>query len=212
MSGKSLHRRFAAVVALVAWSALLLQYLLLLRLIWDGIGPWLATLRYFSYFTILSNVLVALATTHAWLAPSSGCGRFLASPRVRGGIALCIAITGGIYFFVLAATWSPQDTQWLVDVSLHYAVPVLYLAWWAVCVPHGQLVWTDALRWLAFPLTYLAWTLLRGRWLHEYPYPFVDVTALGFAVVARNALGIAVLFLLLGLLLVAIDRYARRPR
>jgi hypothetical protein len=119
-------------------------------------------------------------------------------------------VTGAIYFLLLASTWAPQGLQWLVDISLHYAVPLLYLAWWVVCVPHGQLVWSDALRWLVFPLAYLVWTILRGAWLGEYPYPFIDVGVLGPGLVTRNAFGIAALFLLLGLLLVGFDRWARR--
>ena len=210
MLRKNLYRPLAAVVALLAWSALVLQYVLLIRLTLHDIGPWLGTLRYFSFFTILSNLLVALITTAAWFGTSSTFGRFLAGARLRGVTALCIGVTGAIYFLVLASTWAPQGLQWRVDVGLHYAVPVFYLMWWAVCVPHGQLLWSDALRWLVFPLVYLVWAMLRGAWLHEYPYPFIDVGALGPTVVTRNAFGIGVLFLLLGLLLVGFDRWARR--
>jgi hypothetical protein len=59
---------------------------------------------------------------------------------------------------------------------------------------------------LAFPAAFLGWTLVRGAWLHEYPYPFIDVDTLGFAVALRNAAAIALLFVAAGLLLVAVDR------
>src|SRR5687768_14857613 len=55
---RSNGRRFAAVVALVSAASLLLQYGLLIRITFDTIGPMFATVRYFSYFTILSNLLV----------------------------------------------------------------------------------------------------------------------------------------------------------
>lgn len=210
MLRKSLFRPLAAMLALLAWSTLLLQYLLLMRLALHDVGPWLGTVRFFSYFTILSNLLVALTTTVAWFGSPSMIGRALASARMRGGVALCIGITGAVYCLLLASTWAPQGLQWWVDASLHYAVPLLYVVWWIVCVPHGQLAWSDALRWLVFPVAYLAWTLLRGAWLHEYPYPFIDVGALGAAVATRNAFGIGALFLLLGLLLVGFDRWTRR--
>ena len=210
MFRESRCRSFAAVIAVLAWSALLLQYVLLIRMASHDIGVALATLRYFSYFTILGNLLVALTTTAAWVGASSRVARWLAGARLRGGTALCIGVTAAIYFFVLASTWAPQGLQWLVDVGLHYVVPLLYLAWWIACVPHRQLLWSDALRWLVFPLAYLAWAMLRGAWLHEYPYPFIDVGALGPMTVTRNAFGVGVLFLLLGLLLVGFDRHARR--
>lgn len=206
-------RAFAASVAIIAWSALFLQYALLVRATLHGIGPALATLRFLSFFTILSNLLVALTTTFAALAGSSAPAGLFARPRVRGAAALCIGITCGIYFFVLATKWSPQGLQWLADVALHYAVPGLYLAWWLACVPHRRLQWGDALRWLSLPLAFLAWTLLRGAWLHEYPYPFVNVDELGVAAVVRNCAGIGVLFLLFGFVLVGIDRViGRRAR
>lgn len=199
-------RLFAAVVAFAAISALVLQYALLLRVAANAVGPWFATLRFFSYFTILSNLAVALVA----MAAAFGHAGWFDRPRVRGGVALCIGVTCAVYHFVLAATWAPTGLQWLVDVALHYVVPALYWAWWVACVPHGRLAWTDALRWLAVPLAYLAWTLLRGAWVHEYPYPFIDVDALGGALVVRNAGVVAALFLCVGLVLVAFDRMLGR--
>ena len=206
MSPSSPGRSFAALIALVAWSALALQYVLLIELTRQGIGPLLATLRYFSFFSILSNLLVAATTTAAVLGAQS----WLARPRVRGAAALCIAVTCGVYYFVLARTWTPHGAQLLANVALHYVVPPLYLIWWGTCVPHGRLAWADALRWLLLPLVFLGWTLARGAWLHEYPYPFVNVDVLGMAGVLRNALALGVLFLLVGLVLVAFDQLRRR--
>ena len=205
-------RWFSVLVAAMAWSALLLQYVLLLGQTQDTIGPWLGTLRYFSFFTILSNLLVALTASFALTGARSRIGAFFTSAGVRGGVALCIGVTGLIYFFVLSSTWAPTGWQWLVDKQLHYAVPVLYLLWWLLCAEHRQLRWSDALRWLLFPGVYLAWTLLRGALLHEYPYPFVDVDAIGYPSALRNSVGVAVLFLLLGLGIVAVDRVLPQRR
>lgn len=199
-------RIFAGVVALAAASALVLQYVLIIRVTADTLGPWFATLRFISYFTILSNLAVAVTTAVA----AFGHTGWFAQPRVRGGVALCIGVTCAIYYFVLAATWAPSGLQKFVDVALHYVVPMLYLAWWLACVPRAGLRWTDALRWLAVPLAYLVWIMLRGALIHEYPYPFIDVDALGGALVARNASVVASLFLGAGLALVAFDRMRAR--
>ncbi len=210
MSKPQFDRLLAGVIAVVAWSALILQYVLLIELTNNNIGILLGSLRYFSFFTILSNLLVALTTTYALLRKPSVLRNFFTSPFVRGGAALCIGITLSIYFAVLSATWAPQGAQWLADVTLHYAVPVLYLAWWGACVPHGRPLWSDVLRWLLLPATYLALILLRGAWLHEYPYPFIDVAVLGAGIVTRNCVGISVLFVAFGLALVGFDRSVRR--
>jgi hypothetical protein len=202
----SARRRFALAIAIVAGSALLLQYVLLIAATWKDIGPLFGTLRYFSFFTILGNLAVALATAAAWHGGDASWQRFFRRAPVQGAAALCIAIVCVIYHVLLASTWSPRGLQRVADLALHYVVPALYLFWWVACVPHGRLRWSDPLRVLAFPAAFLGWTLVRGAWLHEYPYPFIDVDTLGFAVALRNAAAIALLFVAAGLLLVAVDR------
>jgi len=200
------ERALTIVTAIVAWGALVLQFILLLHQTWNTKGPVLATIQFFSYFTILSNLLVALICTFA-LSNTSG---VFASARVRGAAALYIAVTGCIYLVILSSLWAPTGWQWLADTALHYAVPLLYLLLWTFFA-RAALEWMDALRWLAFPLIYLAWALVRGAWVGEYPYPFVDAGALGYGRVTINAIGICAPFVVLGLVLIAFNRrFARR--
>lgn len=202
----------AALVAAVATFALVLQYVLLVRATLDTIGPLFATLRFFTFFTILSNTLVLLVTASFAFAPESAWGRWFARPVVRGGVALYIGVTLGIYATILQSLWEPQGAQWWADSSLHYAVPVLYLLWWGLAMPHGELRWRDLLRWLLFPLAYLCWVFLRGAWLHEYPYPFLDLGVLSLGDVLRNCVGVFSVFVLLGAVLVLVDRWRGRLR
>ena len=194
-----------AITATAAWLGLILQLVLLLGSTRDTIGPALATLQFFSFFTILSNLLVALSCTLTLVGRPTAARQFFTKARVRGGLALYIAVTGGIYFTVLRHLWQPEGAQWVADALLHYVVPFLYLIVWLVSGPRG-LVWTDALRWLLFPLGYFAWTLARGAWLRVYPYPFVDVGALGWLPVVRNVAVLVALFLVVGLSLIAMDK------
>ena len=205
-------RFLAALVAAVATFALVLQYVLLVGATLGTIGPLLATVRFFTYFTVLSNLLVLLVTATFAFAPGSGWGRWFARPVVRGAVALYIGVTLGIYATILRALWQPQGAQWWADSSLHYAVPVLYLLWWLFAVPHGVLRWGDLLRWQLFPLAYVCWVFLRGAWAHEYPYPFLDSGLLALPDVVRNCAGVFVLFLALGAVLVAIDRWSGRAK
>ncbi|WP_036140806.1 Pr6Pr family membrane protein [Luteibacter sp. 9135] len=197
---------FALVVAAVAWPALMLQYWLSL---WSA--PWPeATLRFFSFFTILSNLLVALVAT-AWVTGGSWAPvRFWRGPRVRGLAALSISVTCLVYAAVLQSLWHPMGPELVADRALHYVVPFLFLVWWIALLPHGSLDWGDALRWLGFPVVFLAWTLARGAVVHEYPYPFMDVRHLGYAAVLLNSALVGALFLGLGMGLVAMDRALAR--
>lgn len=205
-------RYLAALVAAVAMFALVLQYVLLVGATRDTIGPVLATMRFFSYFTILSNLLVLLVTASAAFAPGSRWERWFARPVVRGAVALYIGVTFGIYATILHRLWQPQSAQWWADSALHYALPALYLLWWLFAVPHGALRWSDLLRWLLFPLAYVGWVFLRGAWVHEYPYPFLDPGLLDLRGVLHNCAGVCALFLALGAVLVAIDRWSGRAK
>jgi hypothetical protein len=196
----------AGLVGSLALAALVLQYVLLVQLTRDNIGIALGTVRFLTYFTILSNIAVALAAFTA----ATGRVDFFAQARVRGAVALYIGVTGSIYFFILRHLWQPQGAQWWADTGLHYAVPLAYWAWWLACVPHGTLRWRDVAGWLLFPLAYVVWVFVRGAWLGEYPYPFIDVGQLGWAKVAINAVGVMVVFVALGVLIVGVDRVLGR--
>ncbi|HEY0179192.1 MAG TPA: Pr6Pr family membrane protein [Dokdonella sp.] len=204
-------RVLTGLTAATASAALVLQYALMLSSPGGVAAPARATLRFFSFFTILSNLLVAAATTQALVGACTRVAAFFAAPSVRAAIALYIGITCAIYYFVLSARWSPRGAPLVAEATLHYVVPTLYLAWWLRTAERGRLDWLDPLRWLAFPLAFLLWTLARGAWLHEYPYPFLDVDAIGLAAVLRNGAAIGVLMLAAGAVLVAFDRSRAAP-
>lgn len=193
-------RALAGITALTAIASLVLQYALLLQTVGATAGTGQALLRLLGYFTILSNIGVAAVC----LARLRGRGDGMAAPAASAAVALYIGITGLVYVLVLRPLWHPQGAQWWADTGLHYAVPVLYLLGW-VMGPHGhlqarQLAWA-----MLFPALYLGWALLVGRWTGHYPYPFLDLAALGAATVARNALVVGLAFAAFGALLWRID-------
>ena len=159
---------------------------------------------------MLANLLVLAVAASAALGSTSPLARWLARPRVRGGAALYIAVTGTVYVLILRHLWQPQGAQWWADTGLHYATPLLYPAWWLFAVGHGRLGWRDVGAWLGFPLGYVGWALLRGQWLGEYPYPFLDAGVLAPAALLRNAIAMFGLFLAVGALLVLTDRLLGR--
>lgn len=67
-----------------------------------------------------------------------------------------------------------------------------------------------AVWWLVYPVAYLVYTMVRGRIVGTYPYPFLDVSTLGYLRVLANAMVLLVVFLGIGALIIAISR--RRAR
>lgn len=160
------------------------------------------------YFTVQSNLIVAAVFGLA----AFGRG----DVRLRGAATLYITITGTVYHLVLTNPASPFFTadpgaETVHNLLLHTVTPLLAAADWLL-VNRDRVRWWHAGAWLAYPTAYLAFALVRGVITGRYPYPFIDVAALGYGPVAVNALVFSVLFFLLGLLLIGLGELARRVR
>jgi hypothetical protein len=133
------------------------------------------------------------------------------SASVQASAAVYIAIVGLVYQLLLRHLWNPQGAQWVADVLLHSIIPVGYVVYWWLFAPRDGLSWKNAVGWLVYPGAYLVYTLARGAVSGLYPYPFVDVTALGYRGVLARSAGLMLLFFSVGLLIVAIARWKRDP-
>ena len=205
-------RLYRAIAALIVWFALGLQYGLMLGGDTE-MGAGELTLNFFSYFTILSNIPVALALTAPAVAPNSRPGRRSLSESVRAAVTMYIVVVGVVYHFLLAPTWNPQGWSLVANNLLHYVMPIAFAADWLVFTPKGRLRWVDPARWLAVVLVYGGWTLLHGELSGWWPYWFTDVDKLGLARVMLYFAGLLVFFLIVGLIVVAVDRtFGRRDR
>lgn len=192
---------FRIAAGVLGWAALTLQYALVLANT-TGADSFTRSINFFSYFTILVNILAALALTLPWLAPQSAPGRFFERPSVRTAIAAYIIIVMTIVYFVLRHLTTLQGWDFVADLLLHYAMPVLFVVDWLFLVPKQTLKVKDTLGWLAFPVIYLLWTFIHGVYSGFYPYPFLNNSELGIARVLLNEAGLLVIFLVLGFILV----------
>lgn len=200
------------VFALIGWGALGLQYALVLGSNPEA-SPAELTLNFFSFFTILTNVLVAVALTLPLVGVGTRAGRWAGSEGVRTGVTMYAVVVGLVYHFLLHATWSPQGWALVANILLHYVMPAAILLDWLLFTAKGRLRWIDAAKWLAFPLIYGGWTLAHGLAADWWPYWFVDASTLGWAKAATYFGGLLVFFLAVGLVVVAIDRtLGRRDR
>jgi hypothetical protein len=195
----------AGVVAMLALLSLGLQYALVAGRADAAGGILAATTRYFGYFTVLANVLVAGVALSAALRSEGIWSR----ASVRGLAALCIAVAMIIDDRVL-----PMSTpaQIWAEVGLHFLVPLAYLTWWLWWTPHGALRLSDALKWLLFPAAFMALTYTRGVLAGEWLYPVLDVPTLGTALAARNALAVFAGFFILGAAIFGVDHGLGAPR
>ena len=204
-------RVYAAVAGMLVWLALILQIYLTVTLSIDrGLGLWVGIARYFGYFTILTNLLVALAFTVPLVRPRTRWGQFFSHPNVRSAIAVYIAVVGITYSLLLRQIWDPQGWQLVADRMLHDVSPILYIVFWFLFVPKAALRWHHLPAWLIYPLVYLSIVLIRGAIFKWYPYPFVEADKLGYPQVFMNVIMLCIGFCVVGAVFIGIARLVRR--
>lgn len=193
-------RRAAGLVAAIAAIGLVAQASYSFAdLTAKGMSAGEAAWRYLAYFTILTNALVAVVMARV------AAGRAV-SAALLAATTLDIAVVGVAYHTLLAGLVDLHGGRFIVDQILHSVVPLATGALWLVALPKRGLRWSDPLKWLIYPLGYLAYAVVRGHFDGWYPYPFIDVAKLGWRALANGA-ALAIGFGLAGLAMVA---YARR--
>lgn len=211
-ANRPIIRRWLALAGLIIGTATLLtQFALTMSLsMAAGRGFWGSLVFFFSFFTILSNILAVLCCAASFFAGGPRVLAFFRSPKVQTGVALYMLVVATIYIAVLEGLWAPEGLTRILDRLLHYVMPALFLFHW-VFVPKSTLTLADVPRWLIFPFLFALYAMIRGALTGEYPYPIMDAATLGYAVALRNIGLTLILFVLLGVAFVKIDqRLGRR--
>jgi hypothetical protein len=153
-------------------------------------------------FTYQANVLAAAYYAYTLVSPRAD-----ARTGLRGAVVLYVVVAGVIWNLLLTGHsmgYTPAN------VILHVVVPVLAVADWLL-IGRGDVAvrWWQPLAWLAYPAAYAGVALLilnhAGR---RAPYYFLDPHSVGITLVVVNTSLLALGFLGLGYLLMAV---ARRP-
>ena len=201
-------RRFALGLALLGWSALIVQAgFSITRHIALGNGAAYGVMMYTGYFTILTNALCASVATAVAVAGRPGAPwSVLRRPAMITAAAVSILLVGVIYHLLLRGIHHPVGLERVCNVVLHYLVPPLFVVFWWTAVPRGALAWRDLGTVFAFPALYALYVLVRGEIAGVYPYPFLDVSKIGYADTLRNAVGLSGVFVATGLAMLALKR------
>jgi hypothetical protein len=160
--------------------------------------------RYFSYFTLLTNLIVAIACSTILLFPDSAIGKFSDRYTTQTAITTYILIVGIVYNLVLRPLWKPTGLQKPVDELLHTIIPLLFVLHWVIFVKKNQLQYKAILPWLLYPLIYIIFVLTRGSFSGFFPYHFFDLNKLSILQVFINSTGIAMAVILVSATLIFI--------
>ncbi len=97
------------IIVLAEWFALIAQLVLHLQTVPTGLSE--SLIRFFSYFTILTNTLVAVYATVLLFAAKGKQAGFFFSASMQSAIALYIIVVGLIYNIILRQLWDSSGLQ-----------------------------------------------------------------------------------------------------
>lgn len=177
-------------------------------------GP-LAQLR---YYTLQSNLLIG----SIWLAEIFIVARSektsTAFSRLRAAAVMAIMVTGIIFSLFLAGKFRFAGWHSVANFLCHYLSPIAAPLYWLAFAEKGRLRFRQAPLWLAFPLLYVAYSLVQGAFTGFYPYWFLDPVSAppkGIGSLAGVAAFVGIVsaaFLALGALMVLADTLIARKR
>lgn len=194
----------AALIAACAWAGLGIEFVALLG---EGRSVAQALWVLLAFFTIATNLAVAVLFSIVAL------GREGPRQEARlAGLTVTIVLVGIVYAALLRGTVELHGARLVGDYLVHVATPILALVFWLVFVPKGRLRTGDPIRWTVLPLLYLGYYFVRGGLTGTYSYPFMDPPRNGWSSALTGMLGCAALFLILGTLVLVLDRWLGRAR
>lgn len=167
-------------------------------------------IRFFSYFTILTNILVVLYFTsritifkNTYLSKLSKNGTITA-------VTAFIMVVGLIYQFLLRGAWQPTGIQKIIDELLHSVIPLYVFVYWLKFATKTDLIIKEIKIWLWYPIAYFIYIIIRGHFSGFYPYPFIHVTTIGYPQVLINAVLVTLFFLFIISTLIFIGNKTRK--
>ena len=208
-SNLTIAKLYLLLIAVLGCFSLLTQFYLSIE---SGLAPpHIVFFRYFAYFTITTNLLVAITCVVLLLAPNSRLGEFIGRQKTLTATTSYIVVVGIIYNVLLRIIWKPEGLQLIVNELLHAVIPILFLIYWLVFVRKDGLKWNDIWPWLLYPLIYTIYVFIFGAITGFYPYHFIDLAQLGLKTTIINACGITIFFIVISLLLVGISKLYKKP-
>lgn len=185
-----IERSFSAIIGLIAWVGLAVQFDATMVTTESVAGSVWAMLL---YFTIIANFATAVVFT----ALAFGLDKF-ASPLMIGGVTISMLLVGVVYNTVLSGTIELSGGAKLADFLNHRVTPAAVSMFWLFVADKRQLSWKAPLQWAALPVLYFVYGLSRGVAEGSYPYPFMNLARLGWARTSFNAILMAAGFAAVG--------------
>ncbi|GAA5105880.1 Pr6Pr family membrane protein [Orbus sasakiae] len=170
---------------------------------WQPASPIGRIIFYYSFFTVLSNIMLALSCLILTFKPN--CSNLLFNViRLNGLVGVLITMI--VYNLMLRGIHRPPTVLLqFANESLHVVIPLLGLISWLIYGPFYRMQFKVIVYAFLTLLTYGVYIFMRGYYTNLYPYPFINVNRVGYENAFIAVIAIAVLFVCLVLLLKAVE-------
>ncbi|MEO6328419.1 MAG: Pr6Pr family membrane protein [Ginsengibacter sp.] len=190
-----MRKKISILLAVIVWFSIVTQLYLMMQNRTASVTE--TIIRFFSFFTILTNILAAIYFTREIFQQ-----RTFSKHGTLTSITVYITIVGIVYQVLLRHVWHPTGMQMVVDELLHTINPILVIIFWSVYEDKRSVRYKQTISWLLYPILYLAYILIRGTFSGFYPYPFVDVAKIGLIKTLVNSGLLLLFFIVISLLFV----------
>lgn len=169
-----MKKKFEIFGFIITWLAVITQLILMIQNRQADIAETL--IRFISFFTVLTNTLVALYFTAKIFNLSK---TFFNKNGAVTAITTFILIVGIVYQIALRKIWAPTGLQLIVNELLHTIIPLYFLLYWILYSNKSDFNYKQVLSWIIYPIAYLIFVFTRGHYSNYYPYPFLNVSEIG---------------------------------
>ena len=210
MQNLPLKKGFTYTIIIAGLFGLVLQFALMLQTRQAALPE--AIIRFFSFFTIISNGMVVLYFIGSLLPKQKKWYDFVNKNEVATAVSIYIIVVGVVYQTVLKKPIPLEGWHRVADDILHLYIPLLMLLYWIIFISTKKIDVRTIPYWLIYPALYLVYTLIRGSIVNFYPYPFVAVNILGYSRVLFNSGMLVVFFLVLCFVFAAIANWRHKNK
>lgn len=165
-----------------------------------------AVIRFFSYFTVLTNAFIAAYGLVCLAGGERRSGALAAHASLTTWLAVSIFFVSADYTVLLRPLLHLTGMAAYANNILHYVVPALFLVYWIMFASRQLVPWVHACWWTLYPVAYFISALAQGGLTGFYPYPFINVTEIGYRQALLHGGTLLVLYWLGGLMFIGMTR------
>ncbi|WP_210481184.1 Pr6Pr family membrane protein [Naasia sp. SYSU D00948] len=128
--------------------------------------------NYLSFFTNEVNLFAGAVLVLSGALPRDRLPRWW--DGLRGAAAVYLSVTFVVFALLLENSPAAGTITPWVNFVVHRLMPVVLVLDWLLIPASSPARWWRPLAWIAYPVLFVVYSLLRGSVVDWYPYPFLD--------------------------------------